>query len=127
MLLQAQPAAGQQVTPDAMQAALGVIENRVNGLGVAEPVIQLAGNNRIIVELPGLKDPQEAIKLFGSTGNLEFLATNSIAVPVGCPVPFPDGHLPSVSSPPQGCPRPNSWGSAGRRWRHRRVHGVRWL
>jgi len=111
VLLQAQPAAGQVVTADTMQAAMGVIENRINGLGVAEPVIQLAGNNRIIVELPGIKNPDDAIKLFGSTGQLEFLATNDIPVPVGCPIPYPDGHLPSVTNPPAGCPTPQQLGN----------------
>lgn len=111
VLLQAQPVNGQQPNADTMQAAMGVIENRINGLGVAEPVIQLAGNNRIIVELPGLKDPAQAIKLFGSTGELEFLATNSIAVPVGCPVPYANGTLPSVANPPQGCPTPQQLGN----------------
>ncbi|HEV7216371.1 MAG TPA: protein translocase subunit SecD, partial [Chloroflexota bacterium] len=111
VLLQAQPVNGQQPSADTMQAAMGVIENRINGLGVAEPVINLAGSNRIIVELPGLKDPAQAIKLFGSTGELEFLATNAIAVPVGCPIPYANGSLPSVANPPQGCPTPQQLGN----------------
>ncbi len=111
VILQAQPSAGQLVTPDAMQAAKGVIENRVNGLGVAEPLIQLSGQNRIIVELPGLKDPAEAIKLFGSTGLLEFLNTGSTSVPVGCPIPYPDGHMPPVAAPAgAGCPTADQLG-----------------
>ena len=42
---------------DSMQAARDVLEKRVNGTGVAEPVLNLVGNNRISVELPGVKDP----------------------------------------------------------------------
>jgi preprotein translocase subunit SecD len=113
VVLQANPAPGQQVTQDALTAAKGVIENRINGLGVAEPLIQISGNNRIIVELPGLKDPEQAIKLFGSTGQLEFLDTQSTYVPVGCPIPYPDGHLPSVASPPSGCPTAQQLGNPG--------------
>ena len=111
VLLQANPGPGQTITSDTMNAAKGVIENRINGLGVAEPVIQLSGNNRIIVELPGIKDPDQAIKLFGSTGQLEFLSTGQTSVPVGCPIPYPDGHLPSVANSPSGCPTAQQLGN----------------
>jgi preprotein translocase subunit SecD len=56
----------------AMQGVLNVIERRVNGYGVAEPEIQLLGADRIIVQLPGLKDTEEAKKLIGQTAKLEF-------------------------------------------------------
>ncbi len=54
------------------------IERRVNGgLGVSEPVIRLQGNDRISVELPGLKNEQEAVQLLGQTGKLEIIETGS--------------------------------------------------
>lgn len=64
---------GQEADRDTMQAARQIVENRVNGLGVSEPLIQLVGNDRIVVELPGLSDPDEAIRTFGETGLLEFI------------------------------------------------------
>ncbi len=64
---------GGEITDDSMQAARRIIENRVNGLGVSEPVVQLQGDKRIIVELPGIDDPEQAIRTFGETGLLEFV------------------------------------------------------
>jgi protein-export membrane protein SecD len=71
VLLEAEP--GVPVTADSMDRAKQIIENRVNALGVAEPVIQLSGSNRIVVELPGVRDPQQAIDLIKQTGLLEFV------------------------------------------------------
>src|SRR5262245_31641671 len=68
VLLQADVPAGQTVDADAMKAARQVIENRVNALGVSEPLVQVGQSNRIIVELPGVRDPDTAIKTFGNTG-----------------------------------------------------------
>lgn len=57
---------------DAMEGVRDVIERRVNFFGVAEPVVQISGDNRLIVELAGITDVQEAIKLIGETPFLEF-------------------------------------------------------
>jgi preprotein translocase subunit SecD len=57
---------------DALTSARDVIERRVNAFGVSEPLIQISGDNRIIVELPGVRDINEAIKLIGQTPFLEF-------------------------------------------------------
>ncbi len=61
---------------DAMNSARDVIERRVNSFGVSEPMVQVSGNNRIIVELPGVKDINEAISLIGQTPFLEFREEN---------------------------------------------------
>lgn len=61
-----------KVDDDAMQRAIKVIERRVNELGLTEPIIQRQGDRRIIVELPGVKDPEKAIDLLGKTALLEF-------------------------------------------------------
>jgi preprotein translocase subunit SecD len=58
-----------------MQTAAGVIERRINGLGVAESVVQLSGNDRIIVEIPGIDNPEQAIETLRGTGKLEFIDT----------------------------------------------------
>ncbi|HJN40235.1 MAG TPA: protein translocase subunit SecD, partial [Chloroflexota bacterium] len=83
VVLQADLAPGKEIGDGAMEAVRAIIENRVNALGVAEPVIQLEGNDRIIVELPGVSDPDEAIKLFKETGRLEFLGSGFIPLEEG--------------------------------------------
>lgn len=61
---------------DAMNSVREVIERRVNAYGVAEPVVQISGNDRLIVELPGVKDLEGAVKQIGLTPFLEFRETN---------------------------------------------------
>ncbi len=58
---------------NAMVGVKTVLENRVNGTGVSEPLIQLKGDRQVIVELPGVKDPEKAIKLLGDTAQLTFM------------------------------------------------------
>lgn len=57
---------------DAPERALEIIRNRIDQWGVTEPLIQKQGENRIVVELPGLEDPERARELIGSTALLEF-------------------------------------------------------
>lgn len=73
VLLEADVPEGEELPDGALEAAKGIIENRVNGLGVAEPLIQIQGRQRIIVELPGIKDPDQAIATLKGTGLLEFV------------------------------------------------------
>ena len=56
----------------ALEQNLTTIRNRVNELGVAEPLVQRQGDNRIIVELPGVQDTAQAKRVLGATANLEF-------------------------------------------------------
>lgn len=56
----------------ALQQNLISLKNRVNELGVAEPLVQRQGKNRIVVELPGIQDTAEAKRIIGKTANLEF-------------------------------------------------------
>lgn len=58
---------------DLLDRAFTVIENRINALGVAEPTVQKQGRDRIIVELPGLKDEKRAKEIIGKTAQLEFM------------------------------------------------------
>ena len=51
---------------------LTTLRNRVNELGVSEPVVQRQGSSRIVVQLPGVQDPTAAKKIIGKTANLEF-------------------------------------------------------
>jgi preprotein translocase subunit SecD len=73
VLLEADVPASQDVTGEQLNTARSIIENRVNGLGVTEPLIQIAGNRRILVELPGIGDPEQAIAAIKETGLLEFV------------------------------------------------------
>ncbi|MDR3013486.1 MAG: protein translocase subunit SecD [Chitinispirillales bacterium] len=57
---------------DVIDRAYAIIENRINQLGVAEPVLQKQGRDRIIVELPGIRDEQMAKDVIGRTAQLEF-------------------------------------------------------
>ncbi|MGQ9480287.1 protein translocase subunit SecD [Chloroflexus sp.] len=62
-----------EATADEIATAARVIEQRVNALGVGETVVQQAGSNRIIVELPGVANPEQAIETLRGTGRLEFI------------------------------------------------------
>jgi preprotein translocase subunit SecD len=75
-----------EVTADEMDTARGVIERRVNGLGVGETVVQLSGNDRIIVELPGVADPEQAVEALRGTGRLEFVDSQGQYLAPGTPV-----------------------------------------
>jgi len=61
-----------QVKEDALQQNITTIRNRVNELGVAEPVVQRQGAERIIVELPGVQDTARAKEILGATASIEF-------------------------------------------------------
>ena len=56
----------------AVNQNLTTLRNRVNELGVSEPIVQRQGRNRIVVELPGVQDTAEAKRIIGKTANLEF-------------------------------------------------------
>ena len=62
----------QSIQDYALQQNLTTIRNRVNELGVAEPLVQRQGTDRIIVELPGVQDTAAAKRVLGATANLEF-------------------------------------------------------
>ena len=72
-LLEADVAPGQTIDSKSMDTARSIIESRVNGLGVSEAVVQRAGSSRIVVEIPGIKDPEQAIATIKTTGLLEFV------------------------------------------------------
>jgi len=83
VLLEADVPAGQEVTSDDMSAVRVIVDNRVNGLGVVEPLVQRAGERRIIVELPGIRDPEQAIATLRETGLLEFIDAGNTFLPPG--------------------------------------------
>ncbi len=65
-------AAAKEVEDYAVRQNLTTVRNRVNELGVSEPLVQRQGRNNIVVELPGVQDTAEAKRILGKTANLEF-------------------------------------------------------
>lgn len=61
-----------QITERELEAVKKVVEGRINGLGVSEPVIQTVKPDKILVQLPGVNDPQQAERILGGTAQLEF-------------------------------------------------------
>ena len=70
--LEMTPAKLQEIREYSLKQNLTTVRNRVNELGVAEPLVQRQGANRIVVELPGVQDTAEAKRILGKTANLEF-------------------------------------------------------
>jgi preprotein translocase subunit SecD len=77
-LLEADVPSTTAVDPNDMYIAEQIVENRVNALGVSEPVVQQAGSRRIVVELPGETDPEKALAIIKQTGLLEFVDMSSL-------------------------------------------------
>ncbi len=73
VMLEADVAEGQTLASGAIDTAKRIVENRVNGLGVTESIVQKQGDNRIIAELPGVNNPDQAVETIRSTGQLEFV------------------------------------------------------
>ena len=72
LLLEYSDIALREIRDYAVGQNLITLRNRVNELGVSEPVVQRQGANRIVVQLPGVQDPTAAKKIIGKTANLEF-------------------------------------------------------
>ncbi|KXG78214.1 hypothetical protein AN618_06060 [Fervidicola ferrireducens] len=83
VLLEAKPKPGQTISEEKMNAAREVIWKRVDQLGVAEPVVVRQGENRIRVELPGVKDSQKALEIIGKTASLEFIGPDQKVILTG--------------------------------------------
>ena len=72
MVLNLSEAATNTLEDNAIKQNLTSLRNRVNELGVSEPLVSRQGKNRIVVELPGVQDTAEAKRIIGKTANLEF-------------------------------------------------------
>ena len=83
VLLEADVPEEQSVSKEQIDTARQIIEQRVNALGVAEPLVQVEGERRILVELPGIENPQDAIDLIQETALLEFIDTGTQSLPDG--------------------------------------------
>lgn len=113
VVLQARPPAGVTVNNEALLGTRDTIARRVNGLGVSEPLIQTRGSDQIIVELPGVKDPENAVKILQQTALLEVIDPQGQYLPEGTVVntslgPATDAESAAASSAPtaDGSPAP---------------------
>jgi preprotein translocase subunit SecD len=61
-----------EITPSVLEAVQRVVEGRINGLGVSEAVVQTVGKDQLLVQLPGVNDPQQAERVLGGTAQLDF-------------------------------------------------------
>jgi preprotein translocase subunit SecD len=111
VLLQAKPPAGQTIDKDALTGTRNTIERRVNGLGVSEPLIQTRGNDQIIVELPGIDDPEEAVRVVQQTALLEIIDPQGQFLPEGTTVTTSLGGPNSVEA--NGTPSAGATPAAG--------------
>lgn len=76
VVLEAVPEEGVTIDDSAMNRLIEVLDRRINGLGVAESLVQKAGSNRVIIELPGISNTEDAINMIGKTALLEFKIEN---------------------------------------------------
>ncbi|MEH2108822.1 protein translocase subunit SecD [Nostoc sp.] len=73
LTIQVKPSADiPKITDRELEGVKKVVEGRINGLGVSEPVIQTVSSDKILVQLPGVNDPEQAERVLGGTAQLEF-------------------------------------------------------
>jgi len=80
VILEARPDKGQKLRKTDLDRSVSIMRNRVDRLGVSEPEIRTQGDNQIVIELPGIRDPGAAAELIGKTAKLELydLETNLV-------------------------------------------------
>ena len=81
VVLTASSTDGDAITDEDMETSRAIVESRVNALGASEAVVQVQGNNQILVQIPGLSDTETALNIIGKTGKLEFARLDSFTDP----------------------------------------------
>ncbi|MCL4869135.1 MAG: protein translocase subunit SecD [Anaerolineae bacterium] len=81
VLLEADVPPEEPITAEQMQTVRRIIDDRVNGFGVAESNVQVEGDRRLVVELPGIDDERQALELIQGTALLEFVDTGNFSLP----------------------------------------------
>jgi SecD/SecF fusion protein len=79
--LQAVPPPNRPLQKSDLDRSVGILRNRVDRLGVSEPEIRTQGNNQIVIDLPGLKNPEQVIEILGKTAQLELFDLEANLVP----------------------------------------------
>jgi preprotein translocase subunit SecD len=77
--------------------SIEIVQRRVNGLGLVEPTIQREGADRILVQVPGLQDPSELLKVIGQTAKLDFRMVDLSMTPEQAQAQVQEGHPPQDS------------------------------
>ena len=103
VLLAADVPEDQELDTASMETARRIVENRVNGMGLTEPVVQAQGERRIIVELPGIENPEQAVETIKGTALLEFVDAGRIPLPPGTVITTTTGG-PSIVPPGEMLP-----------------------
>lgn len=98
VLLSADLPEDQELDAPSMETARRIVENRVNAMGLTEPVVQAQGERRIIVELPGIENPEQAVETIKGTALLEFIDAGRIPLPAGITVTTSMGGPSTTSS-----------------------------
>ena len=83
VVLEAKEAKGDPVTDEKINRAIAIIQERIDGLGVSEPIIARQGENRIRVSIPDMQDQKEALDVIGKTAQLEFVGPDGEVVLTG--------------------------------------------
>ncbi|MGA7731449.1 MAG: protein translocase subunit SecD [Chloroflexia bacterium] len=83
LVLQAEPTGNQPITAGDLEAARNIIEDRTNSTGAAEPVVQTAEGNRILVELPGIQNLEDARRIIQETAFLEIVDGGATGIAEG--------------------------------------------
>jgi len=81
VVLKAQPVRGQTLTADDMSRSIDIIRQRIDKLGVSEPIVTKQGNNEIVIELPAVHNINQAAQIIGSTAKLELYDLETALVP----------------------------------------------
>ncbi|WP_298216300.1 protein translocase subunit SecD [Acidocella sp.] len=89
-----------QRNEQAVQQAMTIIQRRIDGSGVLNALVQRQGQNQIVVQLPGISDPERVKTLIGTTAHMTFQLVDTSAVP-GQPPPPGDEWLPMADNPNQ--------------------------
>ena len=111
VVVEAKDTPDHKVTSEDMEALERVMRNRVDELGLAEPLIQREGSRRLIIELAGAKDPEEAVRIIGKTALLEFKTSDGQVVVSGKDLKDAKAIIDSRNQEPQVALRFNNEGT----------------
>ncbi|MGI6360888.1 MAG: protein translocase subunit SecD [Bacillota bacterium] len=101
VVLQAQGEDGSTVTNEDMEKLAAVMRNRVDQFGVSEPIIQREGDSRLIIELAGVDNPEEAIDQLGRTAKLEFKDPAGQVILTGSDLKNATAHIDQSTGSPE--------------------------
>jgi SecD/SecF fusion protein len=116
VVLEAEAPPGREITDEDLDRSKEIIRNRIDRIGAREPELRTQPPNQIIVQLPGLEDPDEAAELIGQTAQLQFydLQANLVppsVTPEGFPIPSSQVYplLKAVEGDVEGNGEPTAW------------------